>query len=504
MFIITLFSLLLKVFGFLMRIILSRELGAEALGNYQIALSFFYVLLTVVASGLPTTLSHLSAKYKVTNDKQAEGSAVSASILIGAGFSVLLILLLLLLKNPIENATTPATYTIILCLSPSIFITAIYSGFRGALWGRKKHLHNCLSEVGEQFVRLLLFIVLLTTAPSPIVGAIRAGVCYTLSCLVSLIIAIIFYFRCGGVLKSPKAQFKNVLKTSLPITCLHIVSSLLQPLIAIVVPYELQLAGYTETQAIGLFGIVTGMTMPLLALPNTLVGSYATALIPEITTTLVKKDKKELSSQIKTAICFTLFICFCFVPVYIGAGKEIGSLLFNNTTSGYLLARASFIMVPMGLSSITQSILNSVNLEFKSFKNYIIGSVLLVLSIIILPRYLGIDAIIVGTAGSITISSVLNLRMISKQLGISGLVLKPLALMSLFVIPSSMLGNFVLGMFKCLVPQFFAVAFSCIASLVSFVTLCLLFGVINIKALFVSLKQIKQIKVLKKKTKKAA
>lgn len=481
-----------------MRIILSRELGAEALGIYQISLSFFYVLLTVVASGLPTTLSHLSAKYKVTNDKNAEGSCVSASIILGTLFSVILFVLLLALKPLIINATTPVTYTIILCLSPSILITAIYSSFRGALWGRKKHFHNCLAEVGEQFIRLILFIILLTTAPSPMVGAIRAGVCYTLSSLVSLIIAIIFYFKNGGVLKNPKSQFKTVLKKSIPITCLHIISSLLQPFIAIIVPYELQMAGYTETQAIGLFGIVTGMTMPLLALPNTLVGSYSTALIPEITTTLVKKDKKELESQIKTAICFTLFICFCFVPVYIGAGKEIGSLLFNNTTSGYLLMKSSFIMVPMGLSSITQSILNSVNMQVKSFKNYIIGSILLILSIIFLPRYLGINAFIVGTGASITISSILNLKMISKHLGISGLILKPLLLMSLFVIPSSILGNFILGIFKCLVPQFFAVAFSCASSLLCFVILCLMFNIINVKELLISLKQIK---IMKKKTK---
>lgn len=487
-----------------MRVILSRELGAEALGIYQIALSFFYVLLTVVASGIPTTLSHLSAKFKVTNDKNAEGSAVSASLIISCSVSVLLYILLIIFKDVITNATTTTTYTIVLCLSPSILITAVYSSFRGALWGRKKHFENCIAEVGEQFFRLMLFLILLTTAPSPIVGAIRAGICYSISCLVSMLISIIFYFKNGGVLKSPKSQFKNVLKNSLPITCLHIVSSLLQPIIAIIVPYELQLAGYTETQAIGLFGIITGMTMPLLAFPNTLVGSYATALIPEITTTLVKKDQQELESQIKTAICFTLFICFCFLPVYIGAGKEIGSLLFNNTTSGYLLAKSSFIMVPMGISSITQSILNSVNLEFKSFKNYIIGSILLIASIVVLPRYLGIDAFIVGTAVSIIISSILNLRMIKKHLGITGLILKPLSLMSIFVIPSSMLGNFVLGIFKCLVPQFFAVAFSCASSLLCFVVLCLIFNVINVKSLADSLKQIKKIKVMKKNTKKFA
>lgn len=479
-----------------MRIILSRELGAEALGVYQISLSFFYVLVTIVASGLPTTLSHMSAKYQVTKNRDDEGSAVSASILIGSVLSVLLFALLLALKNVIISATTEQCFTIILCLSPSILFSAIYSSFRGALWGRRKHLHNCLAEVGEQFVRLVLFVILLTTAPSAIVGAIRAGVCYSISCLVSMIIVAFFYFKNGGVLKNPKHKFKEVLKTSTPITCLHIVSGLLQPLIAVVVPYELQLAGYTESQAIGLFGIVTGMTMPLLSLPNTLVGSYATALIPEITTTMVTQNKRELENQIKSAICFTLFICFCFVPVYLGVGKEIGSLLFNNTTSGYLLAKASFVMVPMGLSSITQSILNSINQEFKSFKNYIFGSVLLIGSIIILPKYLGINAFLVGTALSITISSILNIRMIAKHLQIKGLILKPLLLMSIFAIPSSMLGNFMIGILKCAMPQFFVVAISCAIALLCFVVLCMVFNVINVSAIFTS---IKKIKILKKK-----
>lgn len=487
-----------------MRIILSRELGAEALGLYQIALSFFYVLLTVVGSGLPSTVSHLSAKYKVQNNKEAEGSAVSASLIIGLVLGLILEILLFCFKDLIITATTKECFTIILCLSPSILITAIYSSFRGALWGRQKHTQNCFAELGEQFARFLLFIVLLSTAPSPMVGAIRAGVCYSISCLVSMTISIFFYFKDGSVLRSPKKAFKQVLKASFPITCLRLVSSLLQPIIAVIIPFELQCAGYTEQQAIRLYGIITGMTIPLLALPDTLISSYSTALMPEISTSMVTKDKKELLSQIKTAICFTLFICFCFVPMFIGSGEQIGSLLFNNATSGYLLAKASFIMVPMGINSITQSILNSVDLEFKSFKNYVFGSILMIICILTLPKYLGINALIVGTGISITLSSILNIRMISKYLGVSGIILKPLLLMSLFVIPSSMLGSFVSNLLKCIMPQFFNVCFSCLTSLVTFILLCTIFNVINVSTIFVSLKKFKNIKILKKKQKETA
>ena len=93
-FIITLFSLALRAIGFFMRIVLSRVLGAEALGTYQIAQSFFYVLVTVVASGLPSTISHMSARYSVTKDNDAEGRAVTASLIIGVSVSVILEIIL--------------------------------------------------------------------------------------------------------------------------------------------------------------------------------------------------------------------------------------------------------------------------------------------------------------------------------------------------------------------------------------------------------------------------
>lgn len=496
--------MLLRAIGFFMRILLSRELGAEALGMYQISQSFFYVLVTVVASGLPSTISHLSARYQVTKDKEAEGEAVCASLIIGVTVSVVLEILLLCFKNIIISATTKECFAIILCLSPSILITAVYGSFRGALWGRKKHTQNCLSEIGEQLTRLVLFAVLLVSAPTPIQGAIRAGICYSISCLVSMFLTIIFYFKGGSVLRWPKHSFKKVLKASLPITMLHLVSSLLQPVISIIIPYELQCAGYTEAQAIGLFGIVTGMTLPLLTLPDTLIGSYATALIPEISSNMATKNKTAMTEQIKSAITFTLFICFIFVPVYIGLGEEIGSFLFNNMTSGFLLARASFVMIPMGLNNISQSILNSIDMEFKSFKNYILGSVCMLLSIIFLPRYFGVNALIVGMGASITISSTLNLRMLSKYLGSKGLILKPLALMSIFALPSSMLGNFVSGILKCLVPQFFQIAISALVIVLSFVLLCIMFNVIEIKTIAKSLKKFKDIKVMKKKQKQSA
>ena len=62
--VVTVFSLAEKFLGFLYRIYLSRTIGSEGLGLYQIALSVFALLMTLSCSGIPATVSRLITKYR--------------------------------------------------------------------------------------------------------------------------------------------------------------------------------------------------------------------------------------------------------------------------------------------------------------------------------------------------------------------------------------------------------------------------------------------------------
>ncbi len=61
---ITFFSILTRIAGFFFRIYLSRVIGAESLGMYQVASSIFMVLLTVVSSGIPLIISRMGAGFR--------------------------------------------------------------------------------------------------------------------------------------------------------------------------------------------------------------------------------------------------------------------------------------------------------------------------------------------------------------------------------------------------------------------------------------------------------
>ena len=88
--IIIIFSCITRVIGFLFRIYVSRTIGAEALGQYQVSFSIFMVILTIVSSGLPFIISKLTAKYKTENNLTAEHKMVTAGVVIGVILSIVL------------------------------------------------------------------------------------------------------------------------------------------------------------------------------------------------------------------------------------------------------------------------------------------------------------------------------------------------------------------------------------------------------------------------------
>ena len=79
--IVSVFSISEKFLGFLYRIFLSRTIGSEGIGLYQVALSVFALILTVCCSGTPITVSRLMTKYR------AEGNEKDVKKIITAGLT---------------------------------------------------------------------------------------------------------------------------------------------------------------------------------------------------------------------------------------------------------------------------------------------------------------------------------------------------------------------------------------------------------------------------------
>ena len=474
--IITSFSVITRGLGFLFRIILSRYLGAEGIGVYQIAFSVFMVFETFISSGLPLALSKRVSNFELSHDKTSEQRTTTAALFLGITTAIILCLVILIFKNIFSLLfTDKRCFGILFILMPTLIVSSVYSILRGNLWGHRKYFLVSFTEFVEQLSRIIVFVLIGVFLLSRIDGFMVATISYVISCAISSLLVLIIYLKNHLSFKKPKKnEFCELLKSSSPITLVRVLSSLIMPIISIIVPIELLKIGYSNDQAMSLFGIAIGMTFPLLYIPSTLVGSLSMTLIPDISCAATQNNVDEIKNKINFSIKFSLFVSFIFIPIFYALGEQIGILIYGNVQSGIFLSNSSLLIIPICLSGVSVSCLNALNLEVRGFINYIIGAVFLILSVIFLTKYIGIMSLVVGMGLCLGIASLLNLLLLSKHTNSNFFNFFYLMKLVICSIPCILMSKWIFGLTTFL-PLFFSIAISALFGELFFLIIWLIF-----------------------------
>ena len=416
--VVTVFSALEHGLGFLYRIILSRTLGPEGLGIYQVSLTVFAVFLTVCSSGLPITLSRVISKHRAHRYKRGEYAATTAAMLITLLFSVPLTILLFLLRKPFSNVfSDPRCADVFYIFLMGLSFTSVYAIIRGSFWGNKRFFAYSLIELIEEIVMIFVGVLLLIVFSSGAADVNKAAIAVLISYLCSFTIASVYFFVRGGRLASPRGEMLPLLKASLPVTAMRTSSSLMSSLISVLFPMRLMAAGYSSARAMAEYGVVYGMVMPVLMIPSSLIGSIALVLVPELSECFYKGEKEKVSALVEKALNATLLIACMLIPFFIACGEGVGVLLYSNAESGKMIVRSALILIPMSLTMISTSLLNSLGCERQTLFVFMLGSLSMLLCVWILPQFLGSGALIVGMACDYVLCALFSLFLLQKKTG---------------------------------------------------------------------------------------
>lgn len=414
---VTIFSTIEKALSFFYRIVLSRIIGAEGLGIYQICLSVFAVFLTAASSGVPVTVSRLIAKSEASGDNRSKNAAVTAGVLATLMVTIPMAVILFFGRNLFGFLfADDRCKDIFLLLLPGLILTSIYAVMRGSFWGNKQFLPYSVIELLEDAVMVVLGCVLVFGVTDPILGAKRATIAVLISYIFSFAVSLFWYFHKGGKFANPKKQLKPLLSSSLPITAMRTSSSVINSVVAVLLPVLLMRAyGLTNSEAISLYGIAIGMSVPILFIPSSLIGSISVVVAPELSENFYKKKTSLVKFDVEKSVKAAIFIATLLIPILFVLGEEIGELLYSNEMSGEIVQRCSFILLPMCITMITTTILNSMNLERRTLLYYFFGAAAMLLSILTLTHFIGVYSYLIGLAASFLISAALNLRLLKKQ-----------------------------------------------------------------------------------------
>ncbi|MFA6866618.1 MAG: oligosaccharide flippase family protein [Clostridia bacterium] len=487
-FTVGLFSVFTRILSFIFKIYLSRTLGAEVIGLYQIATSVFFLFASFSSSGLPLVLSRKTAQDIALGENKYKGY-FSSALFIGISISMLVIMVIWTFSNSLGFLFSDKNaIPIFFIMLPALLSTTIYGIIRGFLWGNKQFLAFSATETVEELLRIVFSVMLISGVLFKLDGKTAIAIAFTASDMIVAIILIIIFFVKSGKISRP-CQLKDIFTPSIPITSMRIFSSMIATLIAIILPLKLLDFGMSASEATASYGRIAGMANPLLLAPNALISSLAIVLIPEMSANGIKKEYNKLNQHLTNGINLSLLISGLFVVIYLSLGEEITTLLYKDSISGQYLSVACVVMIPMCISQLTQSALNSMGKEFRSFFNYLFGNIVMIIAIFILPPYIGIYSVAVATLLCLLITSICNVVSLHKITKGRINCTKNLLLITAFIIPCALicewLNNIMIMQLGAL-----SVIISCVISIGLYFVLCFGFKLIDIKG-FVHLKKVK-------------
>ncbi len=479
---VTVFGVITRAISFLFKIYLSRALGAEAIGLYQMALSLFFLFASLSCGGIPTVLGRKVAERNAVGESD-DYPIFTSALALGVAISLsCLVVLALTSKYMTFLFADESVLPIFLVLLPALLSTTVYSVVRGLFWGKKQFTAFSCTETIEEILRILFSVLFISGLFSGISGAMSVAIAFTVSDVLVAIILLVIFFAKGGKIKRP-SSIKEIFLPSLPVTSMRVLSSLIATMLALILPLRLCSIGYTSAEATALFGRISGMANPLLLAPNTIISSLIIVLVPEMSANGARGEYKLLNKHLNTGINFSFLVSGIFLVAFLSLGKEITSFLYDDVISGEYLQYASMIILPTCLAQITQSALNSIGKEMRSFVNYLVGNAVMIVLVVILPRYIGIYAVAVGTFSSMLITSLLNVHSLRKLTSFDLSFLKYLFLVVIFVFPSAFLSDCIYSLFSGHA-SIFALFFSCLVGVVAYCILCVCCDLVDIRGVW--------------------
>jgi stage V sporulation protein B len=136
---------------------------------------------------------------------------------------------------------------------------------------------------------------------------------------------------------------------------------------AISIPACLRLFGYDTTTSLRVYGVLTGMAMPMIFFPNALTGSISVMLLPHISKSYAAKDQEGVKKTIKRTIAYCSLMGFVCMIAFLLLGRWMGETLFHSDLAGHFILTLSFLCPFMYLNTTLSSIIQGLGMAGRLF-----------------------------------------------------------------------------------------------------------------------------------------
>ena len=299
--ILTFTGLASRIMGFFYRIFLSHTIGAQGVGIYQLTLPVHGIILAAAGMGIQAAISRLCASFTALEKEKESRNTLLLGMFLSGAVSLLLSAGVYLNADFIagELLKEARTASLLRILSFSFPLSALHSCVNSFYYARKKTGLPAFIQLLEQTSRIgstyMIYLVLLSGGKeiTPMIaagGALFSEIAATAACFLAL--GVDFsrenYHPLSGLWRQPRnpgsvlSSLKEIGEIAVPHSANRLLLTVLSGIEMVLIPQQLLLAGMTQTDALAVYGIFTGMALPLILFPATITNSASVMLMPSV------------------------------------------------------------------------------------------------------------------------------------------------------------------------------------------------------------------------------
>jgi stage V sporulation protein B len=436
--ILTVAGIVVKLIGSVNRILLSRLLGGEGIGLYQMAYPIYLLALSVSSAGIPVAISIIVAEKIALSDYRGANRVFKISlymlVITGIVFTFLLYFGAGWLIDH-QFVRDPRAYYAIVALAPAIFFVTVLSSYRGYFQGLQMMTPTAVSQIFEQLLRVITMIALAYLLLPRGIEFAAAGASFGAApgAAVALLVLLYFYWRNNPTFKhkadnqpdirqEPSVSIiSRIVRLALPVSLANIMLPVVASIDLFIVPPRLEAAGYTVEQATELYGYLTGMAVPLVNMATILTASLAASLVPAVSEAFTLRNHQQVYQRTATAMRISNLIT---IPSFVGMwllARPISQMLYGTPNADNSIAILSLGIFLLGIHQVTTGVLQGLGHTAIPVVNMAVSAVVkIVLSWVLtaMPE-LGIKGAAWATNADFGLAALLNMYFVYRYIGFS-------------------------------------------------------------------------------------
>ncbi len=392
-------TVVLRIISLYFSVYLSRTVGEEGIGIYQLTLSVYRLGITLSSAGIGFAATRIIAEEVEKKNPREALRAAERCLWLSFGFGIAIASVFLLFAELFASAFLGDMRTVVSIRAMAIsFPFVVMSSVIGAYFTAVAHVSkNALGLFVDQLVRISTTYLMLLgfdgknleyACLSLVIGGIFAEV-------VSFLVTYILYNKDKKQLSYGEHRKTKlggrIAYIALPVAVSSVIRSSLLSIEHMMIPRGLRKRGVDPSRALGLYGMISGMVFPVIMFPSAFLYAASDLLVPEFAAAGISEDKKRLKRLTSKVMELTSYFGVGVAGIMFGFAYEIGNVFYNSEECGFYIKLLAPLVVFMLYDHLADAILKGLNEQVSVVKYNIIDSVTSVLLVYFLVPVFGLS-----------------------------------------------------------------------------------------------------------------